>query len=476
MDSRTCSTVVDQISKQLQIFSLAELFYVLQEDAHSPMLDVNRVKKITDAVRYKYGGKQSTDQVANSIKLLSGIFSQSFCMQNEMSLQSVYYRRSMNQIIIPFSNVCTICKQSLTDRDANQRTVKVYCTNGSVLIGMKTMIGVELLMFMIIFVIGLGTMLSLTCEHQSSNEHRLLPYAVMYPNFVVYDGKHIYYHDSLHAGLYVYVGGDVAVERGLIDRFSAEFIHHGISIHGTMNSLNQEAINTGNMQTSVVDAHALSDILYCYLIIQLDLCMGSPSVAVPDRVAEFHLWAWDQLPRLLSYFTYLWMNHATIIGPCNAHCSKCIVVDGHQKCRRRICAFKDVRIDTEELQQLVIGCCRTPISNSRYCGNHQGCTVDSDEVSPAINRKGKKSSHGRTTRSQAVSSTTKNKLNLTNCRTTKERSDDYVKKCHRSFGLIALVYNCRIIAGFSELFRSETLREIINLFAVCIRGTLSNIW
>ncbi|CAM4769467.1 unnamed protein product [Rotaria magnacalcarata] len=62
-----------------------------------------------------------------------------------------------------------------------------------------------------------------------------------------------------------------------------------------------------------------------------------------------------------------------------------------------------------------------------------------------------------------------NHLNATSCRTLKARSDEYTKACTRSFGLIAIVTNCRIITSFSELYRLETLKEIINLFAVTIR-------
>jgi hypothetical protein len=69
----------------------------------------------------------------------------------------------------------------------------------------------------------------------------------------------------------------------------------------------------------------------------------------------------------------------------------------------------------------------------------------------------------------------RDKLDATSCTTSKERSDHYIRKCIRSFGLIAIIYNCKIITGFSELFRSETLKEIINLFCACIRGVCDDL-
>ncbi|CAF4718727.1 unnamed protein product, partial [Rotaria magnacalcarata] len=57
----------------------------------------------------------------------------------------------------------------------------------------------------------------------------------------------------------------------------------------------------------------------------------------------------------------------------------------------------------------------------------------------------------------------------TNCRTIKQRSESYIKRCSRSFGVLAGVTNCKIVITFSEIFRSETLREIISLLCSTIR-------
>lgn len=278
----------------------------------------------------------------------------------------------------------------------------------------------------------------------------------------------------MHAGDYIYVGEGVAIERALIDRFTGEFIHHDSSIHALVFALNQEAINTEQYQLSQVDAHILSHILYCYLYILLDLSMGSLKVDTPVRLDEYDNWAWEQFPRLLSSFSHLWMNHETIIGRCNDQCSKCLVVDGNQKIRRRLCGYKDVRVHTNEMEGIVIGCCRTPVSGSRFCVCHQeSANVNSDGVlakkSPCEDR-----SRRPRTRGQLLARKDANKLSATSCRTTKEKSNEYVKKCTRSFGFIALVFNCRIITSFSELFRSETLREIINLLVATIDGRNSS--
>ena len=86
-------------------------------------------------------------------------------------------------------------------------------------------------------------MTSLVCDHSDDAEYETSSLVTMFPNFILNDNVHEYSHESLHSGLYIYVGGDIVIERGLIDKFSAELIHGGLSIHAVVNNLNQEAFN-----------------------------------------------------------------------------------------------------------------------------------------------------------------------------------------------------------------------------------------
>ncbi|CAF4196588.1 unnamed protein product, partial [Rotaria magnacalcarata] len=104
MDSRTCSKVIANVSDQLKFFTVTELFYVLQEDTRLSLFDINRVKKITDRIRYRYGSEHSDEQVATVIQLLGDIYAQTLPMQNELSLSFTSHRQSLNPIITPFSS------------------------------------------------------------------------------------------------------------------------------------------------------------------------------------------------------------------------------------------------------------------------------------------------------------------------------------------------------------------------------------
>jgi hypothetical protein len=67
-----------------------------------------------------------------------------------------------------------------------------------------------------------------------------------------------------------------------------------------------------------------------------------------------------------------------------------LIIDGHQKSRRRICAFKDVTVETEEMEDLVIGCCHTPIRWSRYCRIHKNLSTITE------NKQSQSSAHKKT--------------------------------------------------------------------------------
>ncbi|CAF4768625.1 unnamed protein product [Rotaria sp. Silwood1] len=263
---------------------------------------------------------------------LSTAYCQSRPLHKQTSVSSIMIRQNEN-LLVPFQSSCPKCNQSLDASDAIQRRVRLYCQNGSVVT------------------------------------------VIIYPNFSRINQRNIYTHQSLHHGKYVYLGGDVAIERSIIDKYTAQIIHHDFSMIGTAASLNQEAFNLGYYQFALIERRLLSNIIHAYLIIQLDLSMGYACVSTPCSLKDFSQWAWEQFPRLLTCFIYLWTNHRTLIGSCGEHCSKCLIVDGHQKVRRRICAFKDVKVETEEIKELVIGCCRTPLRRSRFCQLHNQETM-----------------------------------------------------------------------------------------------------
>ena len=315
-------------------------------------------------------------------------------------------------------------------------------------------------------------MFTLYCNHGNSLSSSVIcnPPVTIFPNFIRINNQNVYSHDSLHFGGYVYLGGDVAVERCIIEKFIAHIINYDISMLGYAAGLNQEALNGDFYQVVPIDRRLLANMIHAFLVIQLDLSFGTFNISTPAKFEDFQEWAWQQFPRLLSYFIYLWVNHRSIVGSCGEHCSKCLVVDGHQKSRRRICAFKDVQVNTEEMLDVVIGCCRTPMISSRYCELHAKLNPDGFPHGFNTVMRRKTLSRKMIHKYYDKSHKNKNHLNATSCRTLKARSDMYLKRCTRSFGLIALVSNCRIITSFSELYRSETLREIINLFAVTFRG------
>ena len=199
--------------------------------------------------------------------------------------------------------------------------------------------------------------------------------------------------------------------------------------------------------------------------------MGSLVVNVPSSVRAYDEWSWETLPSRLSSFFYLWSNHRSLIGACGPDCSRCIVMDGHQKCRRRVCRAKQVTVTTEEFESLKIGCCRTPLRGSQYCSLHVNQDSANDISSSLIDR----SNHISSSRLNYAEwrRRTRTGLDATNCRTRKSKSDSYVNRCSRSFGVIAGVTNCKIVITFSELFRSETLREILSLLFSTVRGIVS---
>ncbi|CAF2062703.1 unnamed protein product [Rotaria magnacalcarata] len=187
-----------------------------------------------------------------------------------------------------------------------------------------------------------------------------------------------------------------------------------------------------------------------YKLVEFDLCIGSSSVSIPSSAREFDIWMWDQYPRLLSSFV------------------QCIVIDGHQKYRRRVCRAKNVQVSTEEFESLTIGCCRTPSFGSRFRELHQ--VLDEKNVTTEPLAKQQQNKKQKMMKKIIMGRYRQHEFGATICRTIKQRSESYIKRCNRPFDILAGVTNYKIVITFSEIFRSENLREIISLLCSTIRG------
>lgn len=264
------------------------------------------------------------------------------------------------------------------------------------------------------------------------------------------------------------MGGQNAIARGVINAYGCNVVNNANSWWKTSDSLNLEAFNENFEQVQPLCWKRLAQLLYMYQVLQFHVTMGCSTVVVPMALREFDDWSWRVYPKMLSWFIYLWSLHKEIIGPCHDKCSAAVIIDGHQKCRRRVCRYKDVEVETDEFERVVIGCCRSPSFRSHYCSLHQDVCF-SESISNPVRHKNQFRAK-KLSRNYRVRRNRPKGFGATGCQTSKARCDAYIRRCSRSFGVIACVTNCQIFISFSEIFRSETLREILHLLCSTVRG------
>jgi len=290
---------------------------------------------------------------------------------------------------------------------------------------------------------------------------------LIYPNYIQEKNTKKFTSESIQHGSYVYLGGAYACERRIIERYSSDLISTSHSWQKQTDSSNLLAFNTNQYQTVPMNMRRFAQMVYIFKPVEMNFCLGSVTVIIPKEIDQFDLWAWHQYPRLLSTFIYLWSNDKTLIGPCktaNNNCSSCFTIDGHHKARRRICRTKQVDYMSGDFTEpLVIGCWRTPMRHSLYCEIHQNSRYAYEASKGTPTNKRHNTRHRKLKRQRNWRSKKNIFFGATNCNTNKSKPESYINKCSRSFGLLAIVSNCKIIISYAEIFRSETLREIIQL-------------
>ena len=462
LPSRTSEDELKQLTYFYRLFRPNELAFVLQLNESWSVYDRNRCNTIAKLLREAFNSNQSSIEVRAAIDFYNSERSISF--YHNKPLQIMLQSHSANIHLSPGISACPLCGKQLGAEKAEKKSVSVYRLKGVVLKGKFTNTCTTL--FNYVSSLNTGTIFTLTCKHEKTTHHLTSP-IFLYPNFIRQTDMDTYTTATLHNSDFVYLGGEYAFERSLIEMYMCQLLGSPISWNKFIDGHNLHVFNETGIETTNWQKH-FSHWYMKYYVILFDLSIGAKQVIVPRTTSDFDNWAWTSFPRLLTSFVYLWSNHKTIIGPCNSNCSRCVIIDGHQKCRRRVCRAKEVEVKTPEFNVLKTGCFRTPIRRTQHCEAHQQSHRSSKRPQSALKKL------KNLTRQHSLlyqkGRNTNNQFDATNCRTFKERSEKYIKQCSRSFGVLAAVSNCKVIITFSEIFRSETLREIVHLLCSTIRG------
>jgi hypothetical protein len=113
------------------------------------------------------------------------------------------------------------------------------------------------------------------------------------------------------------MGGHYAVARRVINAYSCNVVNNANSWWKTADSLNLEAFNEGLEQVQPLCWKRLAQALFMYKVIQFHLTMGCPSIKISMPLRDFDKSSWENYPKMLSWFIYLWSSHKEIIGPCH---------------------------------------------------------------------------------------------------------------------------------------------------------------
>lgn len=181
----------------------------------------------------------------------------------------------------------------------------------------------------------IGSVFILICRHRSTN-HSSSDAIMLYPNFTRQSNMDTFTSSSLYNSDYVYFGGYYGFQGKILEHYICQLIRSAISWNKFTDGPNLESFNAGNNDRSNWQKHFNYWFLK-YYVIQFTLFIGSDHIKIPKAKVDFDQWIWSLFPNWLSAFVCLWTNHKSITGECDADCSRCVIINGHKKCRHRVC-------------------------------------------------------------------------------------------------------------------------------------------
>ncbi|CAF1413648.1 unnamed protein product [Adineta ricciae] len=168
-------------------------------------------------------------------------------------------------------------------------------------------------------------------------------------------------------------------------------------------------------------------------------------------------------PDLKKLFAQKWArkNHETYCGP---NCCATVVLDGHQKATRRVCRVKNLTVPCEDdsLPSVKVGCSATPAFKSKVCEAHKSDNNNDDEH-PVSHEHHKRKRHN-----LRANKNCRPLVFSLRCKTLK--SLQYKRILHRTSGIIAAAYNCGFICSISELFGSESIKQVYNFLVYMMKN------
>ncbi len=98
--------------------------------------------------------------------------------------------------------------------------------------------------------------------------------------------------------------------------------------------------------------------------------------------------------RIEKAFLLKWTGPYHLANHHHKYCASCIVIDGHFKIKRSVCAYTHEQyIESEELGHVETGCPNTPKLRSYYCEEHDKLAIEREPESEEVNTSSQAESH-----------------------------------------------------------------------------------
>jgi hypothetical protein len=186
----------------------------------------------------------------------------------------------------------------------------------------------------------------------------------------IHTNQRIVTDQSIQKTDHIYFTGDLVYSRELLTMFSNNLIHAHTTFQGFAESYVSTLIDLHPDQIPRYSANAFSkrlETVWIYYELSRFIFVTSceKSISFPKSLQpEFRsIFIERNLPFLSHVFTVFWSHHQMIndIKCKQSLCSRVMLIDGHQKCKRVICRFENVtNINHPEMGPVIQGCPYAP--------------------------------------------------------------------------------------------------------------------
>jgi hypothetical protein len=189
-------------------------------------------------------------------------------------------------------------------------------------------------------------------------------------SYYVKSNKKRVFSETVLNGKYISFTSQTYFERKIFDVITAELVHKHSTFLGIQNTYNSVFQNLVNEKRGDIEIKRIIECFFYYHLLKFKNEYSNLNDCEFEQIDSIDIELSAIKPQLFVNFVQKWNNKLHFTNCKDKDCSKALVLDGNHKVSRLQCIYDLGVLKSSELNDIPIGCIKSPVKESLFCNLH----------------------------------------------------------------------------------------------------------